>query len=481
VIEAGASGGDKAPRQGWTVARVATIGALAATVLLLASLFLTGGEGRTYRVLFENAGQLVAGNQVLIGGHELGSVERVSLTDDYQADIEISTDEPLHEGTTAVIRSTSLSGIANHYVAISPGADDGPELADGEVITQTDTTSPVSLDQLFDTFEPRTREGLRGVIQGFADVYSGRATDANRTYQYLNPSLVAAQRLLRELARDQQAFTDFVGDSSRVVTAVAQRRDDLSALTQNANEGLGAIARHSDSLDRALVALPPAVRQANTTFVNLRAALDDLDPLVATSKTATRDLAPFLRRLRPTVTRGVPVFRDLKRVVLLPGKANDLTDALTDLPGTRRAAANTVPRAIAAIDDSQPIFRFARPYAPELAGFMSRFGQSASYYDGNGHYARVAPASSNIFERNGATGILDPIPPSQQYDFFDTSPLGKGIFTRCPGGATQPNAGWTATGSGDDHPFTDDGELLGGPPPPAIKCDTADVPPGFGP
>ena len=52
------------------------------------------------------------------------------------------------------------------------------------------------------------------------------------------------------------------------------------------------------------MAFPPALRQANTTFVNLRAALDDLTPLVNDSKPATKDLAPFLRKLRP-VARAI--------------------------------------------------------------------------------------------------------------------------------------------------------------------------------
>src|SRR3712207_7087182 len=45
----------------------------------------------------------------------------ITLTDDAQAEVTITVDEPLHDGTSAVIRLTSLSGIANRYIAISPG------------------------------------------------------------------------------------------------------------------------------------------------------------------------------------------------------------------------------------------------------------------------------------------------------------------------------------------------------------------------
>ena len=459
--EAGGSAGRSTP------ARIAALGALLAAIALVLILFMGNGSGYSYRLQFETGGQLVEGNQVQVAGHPIGSIDSIELTDDWQADITISVDQQLHEGTTAVTRTASLSGIANRYISVTPGPDDAPALEDGAAITAQDTTSPVDLDQLFNTFRPKERRALRNFIQGFAATYTGAAQEANETYKYLNPGLSSAQRLLAELTRDQQAFTDFLVDGSKVVGAIAERRDDLSALTQNANEALGAIARENDSFARVLDAFPPALRQANTTFVNLRAALDDLDPLVATSKVATRDLAPFLRDLRPVVNESVPVFRNLRKVVSRKGKANDLADQLTDLPKLRDRARVDLPRASQGIEDSLPVFEFARPYAPDLLGLISRLGQSTANYDRNGHYVR-ASVLSNIFDFGG--GALTPNDPSQQYDFYTAAANTFGNFIRCPGGATQPISG--------SNPFTDDGNLLSGGQDPNPKCDPDDVPPG---
>ncbi|MGH2989708.1 MAG: MlaD family protein [Solirubrobacterales bacterium] len=450
-----------------TPARVAALGALLAAVALVLIIFLGGDSSHKYRLFFATGGQLVPGNQVQVGGHPVGSVDAIELTDDWQAEVTVSVDEALHEGTTAVIRTTSLSGVANRYISVTPGPNDAPELEDEGEITAQDTTSPVDLDQLFDIFRPKERRALRNVVQGFAASYTGAAEEANETYKYLNPGLSRAQRLLAELTRDQEVFSDFLEDGSRAVGAIAERRDDLSALTQNTNEALGAIARENESLDRTLVAFPPALRQANTTFVNLRAALDDLDPLVETSKPATRDLAPFLRDLRPVARASVPVLRNLRKVVLRRGKANDLADTLRDLPKLRDRARTDLPLASQGIEDSLPVFQFARPYAPDLLGLLSRFGQAAANYDQSGHYARVS-VLSNILSYTG--GALTPNDPSQQYDFYDANPLGSGNFVRCPGGATQPIGG--------SNPFTDDGDLLSGGQAPNPKCDPADVPPG---
>ena len=90
-----------------------------------------------------------------------------------------------------------------------------------------------------------------------------------------------------------------------MVSAVAERRADLSALTQNANEALGAIAAQNRSFDQALGRYPPPSARRNTTFHNLRPALDDLDVLVNATKPATKTLPGFLRDLKPVTAKSV--------------------------------------------------------------------------------------------------------------------------------------------------------------------------------
>src|SRR5690606_25439412 len=181
------------------------------------------------------------------------------------------------------------------------------------------------------TFDRRTRAALQDVIGGLATVYAGRGKEARRTYRYFAPSLQAGERLLAELNRDQRALSRFLVSGGNVFAALAERREELSELTQNANEALGAIAAENEAFDRALGELPPALRQANTTFVNLRAALDDLDPLIGDLGRAAPHLPRLLRDLRPVARRAVPVFRDLRLAIARDGGRNDLTDAMRTL------------------------------------------------------------------------------------------------------------------------------------------------------
>ena len=420
--------------------RPAALGALLLIAVAVAVLLLSsGGPSNHYRLLFETGGQLVKGNQVLIGGTPVGSIDDVKLTEQGEAQVDISVDRPLHEGTSAVIRATSLSGIANRYVSLQPGPDNAPELRDGETIAEVDTTSPVDLDQLFNALRGPERKALRNVIQGSATVYAGKGPEANETYKYLSPSLVATDRLLKELDRDEGTLTSFLVNGAGVVSSIAERRADLSALTQNANKALGAVAGENRSFDEALAVLPGALRQANTTFHNLRPTLDDLDDFVAAAKPGTKDLPTFLKQLKPVLTRSVPVFRDLGRAVNLPGKSNDLADAFGKLPAVESAASRSVAPTVQALGDVLPTISFVRPYTPDVLAALGRLGQITGYYDADGHYARVQPAGLGIYHYDGATQDLVPIPLGQQFD--DYGPLGSAnhrIFRRCPGGTTQP-------------------------------------------
>src|SRR5438552_12321332 len=98
--------------------RVAAIAAVVAAVVIVAILLFGGGGGYSVKADFENAGQLVNGNQVTIGGTPAGSIDNIQITSNGQAEVTMSIDDkyqPLPAGTQAVIRQASQSGIANRH------------------------------------------------------------------------------------------------------------------------------------------------------------------------------------------------------------------------------------------------------------------------------------------------------------------------------------------------------------------------------
>jgi phospholipid/cholesterol/gamma-HCH transport system substrate-binding protein len=423
--------------RGVTVTRGAALAALALVVVLVAWLLLEGNGGHEYELVFQNAGQLVKDDNVEVGGRRIGSVRAIELTNNNLARVKIEVEEPyapLHEGTKAVIRLTSLSGIANRYVALTLGPDSSQKLPDGATLGTDSTTSVVDLDQVFNALDPRTRKSLQGVIQGFATQYAGKGREANQAAEYFNPALSTSRRLVGQLTTDEAALTRFIVSTADAMTAISERREDLSSLIGNANATASAIASENVALGRALGLLPTTLRRANTTFVNLRATLDDLDVLVDESKPATKDLAPFLRALRPLVHDARPTIADLSALISSPGADNDLIDTNRLLPRLQRVASPAFTSGRQAMQKLQPVLEFARPYTPDLVGWFRDFGQGAANYDANGHFARVQPIFSAFqFTDNPAGGVLTPIPPEKRYDALQT-----GALQRCPGAASQP-------------------------------------------
>jgi len=449
-----------------TPARIAAITGLAIVVIALLVILLSGGSSHTYKLVFQNASQLVNGNQVLIGGHPVGSVEEISLTDDNLAQIEISVEQELHEGTTATARATSLSGVANHYISLSPGPNSNPPLEDGATLGLASTTSAVDLDQFINTFPGSVRKALGKFIRGFGEIYSGIGPQANAAYKYFAPGLNRAAAFAHGLNADSRLLTQFVVNTSKLSTAVAARGEQLTSAISNADTAFNAIASQTQAFNQTLELLPPVFRQSNTTFVNLRAALDDLDPLVETAKPATKNLAPFLADLRPVLLRSIPVFRNLRLTVARPGFANDSRELLATLPAVQQRASRAFPHAEDAIEAFQKNLNFLRAYAPDVLNGLGRVGQVTGNYDGNGNYARVSFSDLNLFERDPSSGVLEPITPSEQFNALaPPSPVRR----PCPGGASQP----APDGSSPfiEPPFAGSGVTT-------AQCNPNDAPPG---
>jgi phospholipid/cholesterol/gamma-HCH transport system substrate-binding protein len=468
-VAANPSGEDTSPAQsrGITPARAAAIAVLALVVLVLGYiLFFSGNGEHKYSLLFQNASQLVPDNQVLIGGQPVGSVESIDLTDDNLAEVKVSVEQELHKGTTATIRATSLSGVANHYVSISPGPNSNPPLEEGATLGLSSTTTPIDIDQFLNTFPKPVRRGLGQFIRGFATQYAGAGDAANSTFKYLGVGFNRAGAFVHELNSDEQLFSRFLVSSSRLATTVSERGAELSSAIANANAAFGAISSQNTALSQSLALLPPTFRQANTTFVNLRAALDDLEPLIDTSGTATKGLAPFLGELRSVLSKTVPVFKNLRLTVSRPGFADDSAELLADLPPIEQRAGKAFPHAEGAIAAFQPNLNFIRAYTPDLFNGFARLGQVSATYDGNGHYVRGSLADLNLFKYNGESRVLEPIAPSEQYDPFGSS---AGVKRRCPGGASQP----AADGSSPfvEPPFSGSGVTTS-------QCNPGDAPPG---
>ncbi len=436
--------------------RIVAVAAIAVVVAIVLVLLLAGSGSATYYLIFPEAGQLVRGDQVQVGGVPVGSIKNITLLHDYDVRITINVESslaPLHEGTTAEIRVPSLSSVANRYVALAPGPNNRPALPSGSTLPITSTHGVVDLDQLFSIFNAKTRKGLQQLIQGSAEQYSGVAPQLQKDVRYFPPALAAVDHVLAEFGGDQELFSNFLVETAKTTTVLAGRSQQLTELVSHADTALGAIASQQSNLTAGLKALPPTLREGNRTFETLPATLADLTKLVDATKPAAPLLSSFVSKLQPLVTTATPVVSNFSEAISKPGAGNDLTEAALALPQVAKTLTTASPDNVRALEESVPITALFGPYTPDLEGFLRAFGQTGAYYDANGHYARVSGLFPD-FEL-GAEDTLKPANPSQVVQGLKT-----GQLRRCPGAATQP----AADGS---SPFTDNGQL---------SCDPSEVP-----
>jgi phospholipid/cholesterol/gamma-HCH transport system substrate-binding protein len=421
---------------------VAAIALLVAAVLIGVLLF-GGSPPYKLRMQLENASQLVKGDLVQVAGHAVGKVGKIDLTDDGIAEIEITINDdyaPLRQGTRAVIRQPSLSGVANRYVDLQQGPMTGDKIADGSILPATTTEAAVDLDQLFATFDPDTRKAGQTVIQGFADLTEGYNQEANEAAHYLNPLLSASSRLFSELDRNDDLLERFIVETSQLVTDADAKRENIAGIVDHFGTVSTALASQDTALADAINRLPTFLRKSNTTFVNLRATLDDLDPLVAASEPVVRDLRPLLAELRPFAQDARPTFSDLARTLQRPGPGNDLVELLRAQPAVAAATTEKV-RANGALrpstfdsltdqfNEGTPELAFFRPYAADLTGWFDDFSTSG-VFDANGAFSRAGLALS-AFTVTPLLGIL-PVPPALRDDVL-TAGTETGRNNRCPG------------------------------------------------
>ena len=112
-------------------------------VVAVAVILLSSGSSYQAKAIFEDASQIVSGDQVEVAGNSVGTVSKIALTPSGQVQLTLNIDDssytPQRRGTEATVRQASLSGIASRYVDLRLGPGNAPKIASGGVISTTNT------------------------------------------------------------------------------------------------------------------------------------------------------------------------------------------------------------------------------------------------------------------------------------------------------------------------------------------------------
>ena len=473
------------------------VGAVCAVVLLFVLLGAGGGTGG-YRVraIFDNAANVVSGEDVKTAGAVIGSVDSLDVTKDKRAVVVLKIDlrgfAPFRADAHCTIRPQSLIG--EKFVECSTGSARAPVLpripngqpgAGQHLLPVTGTSSPVDLDLVNDTLRIPFRQRFAILINEFGTALAGRGDELNQAIHRANPSLRDTDRVLAILASQNHTLSQLASESDRVLTPLAARRRQIGDFVQQANTTATATAERSADIVRSFQRLPSYLSQLTPTLTDLGRLSDDMTPVLIDLDRAAPSLARFVLELGPFSRAATPALRALGKSTDVGGPALVHADPLIRRLATFASQAHPVStlldRVTHSLDQTGGVER--------IMDYLFFQMLSVNGFDGISHYLRAelltnlcsqyahvtAPGCSANFR---ATKSIGGSAAAQKVNPFQVAGAGKPAPTGGKGGGT---AGKPRSGSGLSATGTTDITKLRNDSTQRIRAGVANGSPAYGP
>jgi phospholipid/cholesterol/gamma-HCH transport system substrate-binding protein len=298
------------------VSALAIAASVAALIAVLALAISAGGSNGSYtvRAIFDDAANIIPGENVKIDGVKVGTVGSVTPTPDAKAAVTLKISNPgfkdFRADASCTIRPQALIGEkfvdclpTQPRVEGTPLPPPLPVIRRGEgagqrLLPVTNTHSPVDVDLLGDITRLPERQRLTIIINELGAGLAGRGSDLNVVIRRANPALQELDRVLAILASENHLLAKLSVDSDQALGPFARVRNHVADFVVQSNTLAQASARHLTALEKNLSLFPPFLRQ----------------------------LGPAMERLGRFAEQTTPVFTDLG--VAAPG----INQAFTNLP-----------------------------------------------------------------------------------------------------------------------------------------------------
>jgi phospholipid/cholesterol/gamma-HCH transport system substrate-binding protein len=296
---------------------------LAAALVALALLAISaGGNNGNYevRAIFDDAGNIIPGEQVKIAGVKVGKVTSVTPTPQAKAAVvlDISNDgfKEFREDASCEIRPQALIG--EKYVDCLPTQPRVPgtplpaalkKIPSGEgegeyLLPVKNNSSPVDVDLLGDINRLPERERLTIILNELGAGLASRGSDLHEVIQRANPALREFDRVLSILQSQNAVLNKLAVTSDKALGPFARVRQQFADFLAQSNTVAQASAAQRGALARNLQLFPPFLRQ----------------------------LVPAMQRLEKFADQTLPTFTNLNKA------APSISQAFVSLPGFSKSS-----------------------------------------------------------------------------------------------------------------------------------------------
>jgi ABC-type transporter Mla subunit MlaD len=320
------------------------------------------------KVPFNEATQLAEQSDVRISGVNVGKVQNIALAPNgKQALATVDIDDkyaPLPESTRAILRTKTLLG--ETYIELTPGDNEGPELADGGTVPEANVAESVQLDEIFRTFDPETRAAFQSWMQEAAVAINGQGQSLSYALGELEPTFTDFDKLFRVLDTQRVAVGQLFRNGATTFEALRGREGELADLIQSSDAVFRTTAQRDRDIEALFRAFPTFQDESRLTLNRLKAFAVNADPLM-------RQLVPAAEQLSPTLIAFANLAPEAKG--FFEGLSTVIARAPTGFPALRKLFRDDFPPLLRAVDpflrNLNPIFTGLNIYKQEVTSLFA--------------------------------------------------------------------------------------------------------------
>jgi len=327
---------------------------------------------------------------VRISGVNVGHVITLKLGKDGRthATLELSSQyAPVRSDMHAIARQKTLLG--ETYVQLIPQGNghEGPFLADGGQLPDSQVEPSVTLDGVLSALDAKTRRAFQVWQQSVAEGINGHGEEINADFATLDPFVEHTNRLVGILASQEGAVTAVVHNTGVVFNALASRDHQLEGLIVNSERTFHAAAEESQAWADAFRALPAFEKGSRVALKELDNFANDANPWLDQFRAAEIQLAGLTAQAKTFA----PAFDSF-----LTGVGPLTKAAKAGLPDVSKTLGLTVPL----IENFRPVLHNFDPFLQYAGEYVPRCRRSSPT-------SQLPPGPRHQRQRrDGTTGAL---------------------------------------------------------------------------
>jgi phospholipid/cholesterol/gamma-HCH transport system substrate-binding protein len=291
---------------------------------------LVGGDKMTITALMSDSAGLFVGNDVGVLGVKIGTVTSITPDGtDVRVKMSVDADQPIPQGAGAVVVARSVA--TDRYVELTPVYHSGPKMADGTVIEEAKTRTPVDFDDVLgalNTFATgiagsnETQDAIKNLLSSGSTALDGKGEAFNKAVTALGGAVdsVSKQRgnitstvksldtLTGTIASNQALVREFITQVSQASDLLAGERANFQASLRSLGAAVESIADFAHQNRQQIVT---ALNQSTTLMSSLLTKRDQLSEILRVMPLTLENLGAIYHdgrlrvRLDPTVITPV--------------------------------------------------------------------------------------------------------------------------------------------------------------------------------